>query len=107
MTDVNVAMGVWSMWTLAHTGVNGDPIVKDVVTRVKYFYVVTLVLNVRILLSLDDYSLTLLCIGHLFGPHRLPDLAHRLCAEAGRLGCTSSLRREPPWTSGEHHHRVW
>ena len=35
------------MWTLAHTGVNGDPIVKDVVTRVKYFYVVTLVLNVR------------------------------------------------------------
>ena len=40
-------MGVWSMWTLAHTGVNGDPIVKDVVTRVKYFYVVTLVLNVR------------------------------------------------------------
>ena len=40
-------MGVWSMWTLAHTGVDGDPIVKDVVTRVKYFYVVTLVLNVR------------------------------------------------------------
>ena len=43
----STAMGVWSMWTLAHTGVNGDPIVKDVVTRVKYFYVVTLVLNVR------------------------------------------------------------
>ncbi|VDC05483.1 unnamed protein product [Peniophora sp. CBMAI 1063] len=42
----DIAMGVWSMWTLAHTGVDGDPIVKDVVTRVKYFYVVTLVLNV-------------------------------------------------------------
>lgn len=34
------------MWTLAHTGVNGDPIVAEVVVRVKYFYIVTLALNV-------------------------------------------------------------
>ena len=49
--DVNissqtVAMGVWSMWTLSRTGVNGDPIVAEVVVRVKYFYIVTLALNV-------------------------------------------------------------
>ncbi|KAI0032976.1 hypothetical protein K488DRAFT_48684 [Vararia minispora EC-137] len=40
------AMGTWSMYTLARTGVDGDPIVADVVVRVRYFYVVTLVLNV-------------------------------------------------------------
>lgn len=34
------------MWTLSRTGVNGDPIVAEVVVRVKYFYVVTLALNV-------------------------------------------------------------
>jgi len=39
-------MGTWSMYTLARTGVDGDPIVADVVKRVKYFYIVTLVLNV-------------------------------------------------------------
>jgi len=42
----DIAMGIWSMWTLAHTGVDGDPIVAEVVLRVKYFYIVTLVLNV-------------------------------------------------------------
>jgi hypothetical protein len=39
-------MGTWSMWTLARTGTGGDPILAEVVVRVKYFYVVTLVLNV-------------------------------------------------------------
>lgn len=39
-------MGTWSMFTLARTGVNGDPIVAEVVVRVKYFYIVTLALNV-------------------------------------------------------------
>lgn len=34
------------MWTLSRTGINGDPIVAEVVVRVKYFYVVTLALNV-------------------------------------------------------------
>ncbi|KAF7798028.1 hypothetical protein EIP86_009240 [Pleurotus ostreatoroseus] len=42
----DIAIGTWSMWTLAHTGVNGDPIVAEVVVRVKYFYIVTLALNV-------------------------------------------------------------
>ncbi|EIM81954.1 uncharacterized protein STEHIDRAFT_171577 [Stereum hirsutum FP-91666 SS1] len=42
----DIAMGTWSMFTLARTGVNGDPIVAEVVVRVKYFYIVTLALNV-------------------------------------------------------------
>jgi hypothetical protein len=83
--DYFAAMGTWSMWTLARTGVDGDPIVADVVVRVKYFYIVTLVLNIIC-------SGTHLQISCLPFPLR-PSLRRPYCVQDMVTGCRAQARR--------------
>lgn len=71
------AIGTWSMWTLSRTGVNGDPIVAEVVVRVKYFYIVTLVLNV-------------ICAGK---PSSFPPLTHKVDVRLLSTHCMENLAR--------------
>ncbi|KAI0739187.1 hypothetical protein C8Q80DRAFT_235591 [Daedaleopsis nitida] len=42
----DIAFGIWSTWTLAHTPFGSAPILAEVAVRVKYFFIFTFAVNV-------------------------------------------------------------
>lgn len=43
---VGTAVGIWAVWTLAQTGPGTIPILAAVSVRIRYFFIITFVLNI-------------------------------------------------------------
>lgn len=43
---VVIAVGIWAVWTLAQTGPGTIPILAAVSVRIRYFFIITFVLNI-------------------------------------------------------------
>ena len=104
LITLSPAVGIWSIWTEAQTGIQEiGVILADVTIRVRYFFILTFVLNLLCSGGYFEYKYKLFqcsCLPFI-RPHLLEDLARDVADVAAHRG------RQLNGTNHVHRHRVW